>query len=232
MDGVINNGETGADCGGPCLACACPSGNCALRFDGIDDFVSVPSSPTLHGNAGALTVEAWIYFDDLGNCQTIARKGTASFPYDYWLHKNFAPDDSIYWAGSFSLVAFSAVAPAVWHHIAGVYDPAAASARVYVDGVLQSSLVVSAIPQSNNDDLRIGIDWDFGCPFDGVIDEIRISSVARYSENFVPPAVHGVDASTKALYHFDEYQGSVVHDVSGNGNHGISHGATWTLEHP
>lgn len=52
------------------------------------------------------------------------------------------------------------------------------------------------------------------------------------SADFVPPQVHTVDAATKALYHFDEYRGSVLHDLSGNGNHGTLHGPTWTTEHP
>jgi|GEM_PF-4780618 len=54
--------------------------------------------------------------------------------------------------------------------------------------------------------------------FDGLIDEVRISNVARYTSNFDPqhnPFVS--DASTLALYHFD----SDFSDASGNGHVGV-----------
>jgi hypothetical protein len=98
--------------------------------------------------------------------------------------------------------------------------------------VLKGSGGAFATPTPNNDELRIGIDWDFGCPMDGVIDEVRISNVARYNAAFVPAKVFAVDASTVALWHFDEYAGGVVHDASGHGNDGVIQGASWTTEHP
>jgi hypothetical protein len=232
---VQDQGETGIDCGGPCPACACTTGNCALRFDGNADYVSVPASPTLDFTNEALTVEAWAYFDVLSNCMSLVRKGvTSSATYDYWLIKNFAPADSVLW-GSYPWISesgFSAVTAGAWHHLAGVYDAGAATATLYVDGQNKASSGVSMAATPNGDELRIGIDWDFGCGMEGVIDEVRISSVVRYAGTFVPQAVFTADAATQALWHFDEYTGSIAHDASGHGNHGTVHGATWTTEHP
>src|SRR5207247_1769637 len=56
--------------------------------------------------------------------------------------------------------------------------------------------------------------------FAGVIDETRISKVARYDKNFTPAKRFESDADTLALYHFDEGQGDVLKDSSGNGHHG------------
>tara|TARA_R110002072_G_C7978936_1_gene536023 strand:+ start:59955 stop:64283 length:4329 start_codon:yes stop_codon:yes gene_type:complete len=64
-------------------------------------------------------------------------------------------------------------------------------------------------------------------PFNGVIDEVRISSTQRYADQHVPPERLLADEHTVALYHFDEGQGTVLKDSSGNGHHGIIHGATW-----
>ena len=64
-------------------------------------------------------------------------------------------------------------------------------------------------------------------PFNGVIDEVRISSTQRYADPYVPPERLATDEHTVALYHFDEGQGTVLKDSSGNGHHGIIHGATW-----
>jgi len=62
--------------------------------------------------------------------------------------------------------------------MAGVYDPAATTAVVYVDGQSKGSGSLGQPMTPNHDELRIGIDWDFGCAMAGVIDEVRISSVA------------------------------------------------------
>ena len=58
-------------------------------------------------------------------------------------------------------------------------------------------------------------------PFDGAIDEIRISNVARYpgGEAPKPPGRFENDEHTLALWHFDEPQGSAVYiDSSGHEN--------------
>ncbi len=64
-------------------------------------------------------------------------------------------------------------------------------------------------------------------PFSGQIDELRISKVARYTSNFKPALRHEPDADTLALYHFDEGQGDVLKDSSGNNHHGKIVGAKW-----
>ncbi len=217
-------------------ACPDPDGNCALRFGGVDSYVSVPDDPSLDGGGRALTVEAWVWYDSLSTgCMTTVRKGTASSPtYDYWLHKNISPGDSLYWGSwtGFTVVTFSAVTAGSWYHYAGIYDPATSAARTYVNGTQLASATTAGTPTANDDDLRIGIDWDFGCPTLGVIDEVRISSVVRYSADFTPDITFVADADTMALYHFDTYEGTVAVDDSGNGNDGLIVNATWTTEHP
>ena len=66
--------------------------------------------------------------------------------------------------------------------------------------------------------------------FDGQLDEMRLSTVARYDKPFTPPrpdARFKPDKHTLALYHFDEGAGDVLHDSSGNGHHGKIVGAKW-----
>lgn len=59
--------------------------------------------------------------------------------------------------------------------------------------------------------------------FNGQIDELRISNTARYDKQFtVPPKPLKNDASTLALYHFDEENGSLnVTDSSNYQNNGF-----------
>src|SRR5262245_61746864 len=63
--------------------------------------------------------------------------------------------------------------------------------------------------------------------FCGIIDELRISKVARYTTNFTPQATFKPDGDTLALYHFDEGAGDVLADASGNGHHGKIVNAKW-----
>ncbi len=64
--------------------------------------------------------------------------------------------------------------------------------------------------------------------FLGIIDEVRISSVARYTERFNPARRHDPDEHTLALYHCDENGGKTLIDASGNENHGkITGDITW-----
>lgn len=82
------------------------------------------------------------------------------------------------------------------------------------------------VNQSNDEPLWIGC-TDFSAHFfPGAFDEIRISNVARYTGDFVPPTEPlKVDGDTVLLYHFDQTEGDVVLDSSGNGNHGNIMGA-------
>jgi hypothetical protein len=67
-------------------------------------------------------------------------------------------------------------------------------------------------------------------PYRGTMDELRISSAARYKESFAPAARFEPDKDTLALYHFDEGQGDVLTDSSGNGHHGKIVNAKWVPE--
>ncbi|NQV27841.1 MAG: protein kinase [Rhodopirellula sp.] len=63
--------------------------------------------------------------------------------------------------------------------------------------------------------------------FQGLIDEVRISNVARYSESYKPQKRLTADEHTLALFHFDEGEGERLIDSSGNNHLGVIHGATW-----
>jgi hypothetical protein len=84
------------------------------------------------------------------------------------------------------------VADGVWHHIAGVNIAAnggsAADIRLYVDGALEilttNSNTLGANSIQNTTPVTIGSRAGGGCPFTGIIDEPRVSTVAR-SANWV-----------------------------------------------
>jgi serine/threonine protein kinase len=64
-------------------------------------------------------------------------------------------------------------------------------------------------------------------PFQGDLDEIRISTQVRYRDEFAPPPHLESDVQTVALYHCDEGHGDVLRDSSGSNRHGKIVGAKW-----
>jgi RHS repeat-associated protein len=66
--------------------------------------------------------------------------------------------------------------------------------------------------------------------FNGLIDEVRISTGALYSSNFTPAGTLTASSSTKGLWKFD---GQTTNDSSANGNNGsLNGGATYSNDVP
>ncbi|MDX1946545.1 MAG: LamG-like jellyroll fold domain-containing protein, partial [Pirellulaceae bacterium] len=106
-------------------------------------------------------------------------------------------------------------------HVAAVLDTGVA--RLCVDGRVVQSRPINAANLKAVDTSVVQL----GREFQGRLDEIRISRIARYGEDFPPPTRFHSDADTLALYHFDEGAGDVLRDSSGNNHHGKIVGAKW-----
>ncbi len=110
--------------------------------------------------------------------------------------------------------------PNVRVHLAGCrnYDELC----LYINGQLSGRRTISGFEFRNlKGQLAIGDG------FNGIIDEVRISSTRRYREAFEVPQRFEPDDQTVALYHFDEGAGDVLIDSSLNGHHGRIQNATW-----
>ena len=113
-----------------------------------------------------------------------------------------------------------------WYHLAFVWN-VDDSMRIFIDGVQHDIVapcppvhggVQSIVIGSGSDNL---LDTRFET-FRGVIDEVRISAIARHTEDFSPPsAPYKPDEFTLALWHFDDGSGLVATDATGNGFDGI-----------
>jgi serine/threonine protein kinase len=102
--------------------------------------------------------------------------------------------------------------------------------RLFVDGKrVASRPYANALPSNQGVPMFLAPS-DAGTsyvPFDGTIDEVRISSAARYDADFTPPARHQPDTDTLMLFHCDEGSGTELSDSSGNNHHGKIVGAKW-----
>ncbi|HSG67978.1 MAG TPA: LamG-like jellyroll fold domain-containing protein [Bacteroidales bacterium] len=126
----------------------------------------------------------------------------------------------------------------VWHHAACVIHPDSGM-MMFIDGKKQQSrnqFKEAAAGTSYN--LAIG---SWGQPpnggdryFRGMIDKVRISSVARYAKSFTPRPciVPECDEFTIACWSVEEGSGNVLEDLSGNGHNGVIFGGLWFDEDP
>jgi hypothetical protein len=116
-------------------------------------------------------------------------------------------------------------------HLAGVHDYEHRLLRLYVNGRLTESKQFNGALQDGSKISFLGRNGGVGdgtwSPFDGTIDEIRISDGIRYTSNFTPLTRLEPDAQTWALYHCDEGSGDQLLDASGHNRHGKVNAAHW-----
>ncbi len=149
----------------------------------------------------------------------------------------------------------TSVANSQWHHVALTRDSASGQLRIWLDGALDGS-ATGPVGNVSYRDGRVGAAWDpylvLGAQkhdagpafpsFRGWLDELRVSTGVRYTNAFVRPTTAPIaDATTVALYHFDEGIGDFVGDtvitagVSSHGQRrfgGAPAGPLWTTDTP
>ncbi|MDH7603239.1 MAG: Ser-Thr-rich GPI-anchored membrane family protein [Armatimonadota bacterium] len=200
-----------------------------LMLDGVDDYAMTEDHDELDigDEAGeSFTLEAWFYMrassSSFADKQHILDKSSS---YDLYAVRYYDYGTSRYYGCiGFSWVLHSGQLGSVehcrqpayslgWHHIALVFYSASSEARFYLDGQAFGNLfsVGSAIKNSTQG-LKVGSNLD------GTVDESRISDVARYAgETYdVPTSPFTCDEHTRALWHFDEFEGATIfHDECG-----------------
>lgn len=222
-------GATWVRADGSAITVTPPPGDYALQFDGVDDHVDLAN--IVLDSAKPFTIEAAVQTTE--NARQMQIVSNEMGDRDVLLAVN--PDRVV------GIIRNSANGPNNQfsptgsrtidedrHYAAFVWD--GKKAAVYWDGQIVATddkdhgpVVPSNVP------LRIGARPIPNDPlaFDGRIDEVRISKVARYATTYTPQARLESDADTTALYHFDEGTGDVLKDSSGNNHHGKIIGATW-----
>ncbi|KKU57535.1 MAG: hypothetical protein UX80_C0014G0002, partial [Candidatus Amesbacteria bacterium GW2011_GWA2_47_11b] len=175
-------------------------GTSSLYFDGVNDYVTrADDSDFDFLGTDNFTVEAWFKTNGtVSAINIIAAKVSAVAGVGYKLYLDasgdacFGTDGT---AGSFP--ADSACTSAIdyddsaWHHIAGVRR-GTTDIRIYVDGAevgTADTAIADTATLANAGALYVGIDGDGSTtPFKGSIDEVRISRIARTSEEITAAA--------------------------------------------
>jgi hypothetical protein len=205
------------------------SGN-ALQFDGIDDYVDLGISAVFNIDS-AFTYEAWVKPDTELN----------GFIFNKWV--NFQEDKQLtYSGGRFTFYLFNAFSGASlvtasiiplhqYTHIAATYD--GSEAKLYVNGVLDTSKVVGGTISNSSGNLYIGHNpnrFDVNAPFKGIIDEFRTWNIARTEseiQSTMNQSLNGNETGLVGYWKFDEGAGLTTADQTSNGNSGTIGGALW-----
>ena len=180
-------------------------GSTALRFDGVDDYLSMADSADFHYAAGSFTIEFWMYIEELNHhahgVSEIYYQGTASND----MIEVMVEDDGLfrfldYSSGAYTInisLAAGTFTTGQWYHVAIVRNatPSPDVWYVFKDGVAQtitwnSSTTVAGTLADHGAPLFIGeCGYDSGDRnFKGFLDEFRIvKGTAVYTGNFTPP---------------------------------------------
>jgi hypothetical protein len=200
----------------------------ALKFDGQTSPVVIPG---LHYEGGhPITFEAWVQPEDLSSKRAILcdfqHAGIGLEFHDgrcgFLIHNGQRYVCA--WANEPSVIGEEI-------HIAGVFD--GEHLKLFINGRMQMAPTpFEGRPNPSELQPMIGANPEHkghNNTFNGWIDEVRISRIARYADTFTPQRRFEPDEHTIALYHFDEGRGCIVHDSSGNKQQGRMLGTVWVV---
>ena len=181
----------------------------ALLFDGVgingNDFVNVFDSDTLDVT-GSITLEAWIYINGFDTHESprdhmyVLCKDTVANQRSYGIgvyggtHKPFMIVFQNYGEGQFEIAqGTTTLTTGTWYHLAGTFDSSTGDVKVYLNGVEDGSLTstLSSI-FSGSADLQFGARQypGYRAFFNGIIDEVRISNIARQPLDIDPDTLN------------------------------------------
>jgi hypothetical protein len=170
-------------------------GGSSLFFDGTNDYISFPYSPTNDLGTGDFTIEAFIYVAGGSSDRGFIGLGNVSATSGVSMRIN--GNDLRFFVDGYDnqTTTSNVIIGSTWYHVALVRS--GTTNRIYVDGISGGSNTRTPNFGSGTT-LVIGRTYsDFnGEYWNGYIDEVRITKgVARYTSNFTPPTEQFPDLS-------------------------------------
>ncbi|NLO75815.1 MAG: LamG domain-containing protein, partial [Clostridia bacterium] len=157
-------------------------------FDGTNDYVEVPLSPTLSGaiTTNSFSVETWVKTTDTPsrNIGLVTNYGTNTTP--FWKLGLEGASKKFHFElrdkqGNYATVAApTALNDGNWHHLVGVRDAEQGKIRLYVDGVLVGEK--AAPPGDVNSGQSIFFGFHSNRYFQGCLDEVTLYGCALSAE--------------------------------------------------
>jgi len=172
----------------------------SLLLDGTNDYVESDSNVNL--NSTDFTIDVWIRPNSVTGYKGIWQSGTSTTEQSYLL------GNTVYWTVTPSTIITSSVTVNANEWTMLSYERQGNTHRIYKNGTLEDTATTAN--KQDNGPFSIG-ENGFG-DFNGYIDELRVSTVARYggSSFTEPTSAFSPDGSTSVLLHFDGANGSTT----------------------
>ena len=169
-------------------------GGGSMAFDGTGDWLVAAATPNNRINTtGNFTIEMWVYFNTVAADQRLIAWDNNANNFVIAFYTS-SPGNLAYYLSSSGTawniaqnISMGSVAANTWYHIAlvrsgNVFTP-------YINGVAGTTTTNSSALFSSTLPFLIGAVGNGGSPFNGYIDDLRITNgYARYTANFTPPA--------------------------------------------
>jgi len=174
-------------------------GSASAVFDGAGDWIQLPDDPSFGFGPNPFTIECFVKFNGdpkgLGFNQIMLSKWDSLLNnqgWVFWFSDTSGDTLNFNWStnGSNNFGVSGAWSPAgdTWYHVAVVTT--LTNIMLYIDGVQVLNSVTSVSFSNPPVDFRIGNIGTLAAPAPllGNIDEVRITSLARYTAAFTPPS--------------------------------------------
>ena len=172
----------------------------ALKFDGVNDWVTVNDSASLDLSTG-LTLEAWVYPQSLtGAGKTVILKEKSGGEVYALYAREDANVPGFYFndGGYHGVFGLKALTLNQWTHLVGTYD--GKYQRFYVNGSQVDAHAQSSLIQQSTGVLRIGGNSLWSEFFKGTIDEVRIYNRALTPEEVSYNMATAVSVSNPQIF--------------------------------
>ena len=218
----------------------------SLVFNGVDSYASIPFSSGINLAGTDFTVDLWVKLASYAASQNrislldlgAAYAGTDSRAWEVYI-------DSITHQFGFheggganpqsDVPGNLAVPLHAWTHLAATFGVADQAVSLWVGGRAAGSGKFSFPILTGNAHypLVMGRDSVESVYFmNGALSEVRLSSNVRYMAPFSPSPCFSTDASTVALWHFDEAAGNMISDATGKSSAGSLIDVTRSMDAP
>tara|TARA_B110000971_G_C20018132_1_gene504972 strand:- start:45 stop:2141 length:2097 start_codon:yes stop_codon:yes gene_type:complete len=158
---------------------------------------------------GEFTVEMWVRKDT----NTSANQFLFNANFTSSLHYNDVNNRFEYKAGGDTVLRITgstSISNNTWYHVAISRD-SSGNTRMFLNGTQEGSTYADSTNWSTNSEYLYGVSRDGDKSWRGHIDELRVSSIGRYSSTFTPETVeHNNDTDTMILLHFEGADGDTT----------------------
>lgn len=158
-------------------------GAASISFDGTGDWLLFPHNVDQFLSTGNFTVEMWVYRNASGTYGLVG-KGTGTTG---WLVSLNSSNQVVFTFASSTITSTGTVSATTWTHIAVVREGTSTNqTKIYINGTNDGTGTVSTDFNQTNS-MYVGADRTGGSAFNGYIDDLRITRIARYTANFTAP---------------------------------------------